>query len=261
MRDAIVVRNVSKRFMLRKDRADSVGQLLFRMLPNFRSDRRGSRTPFWALRNINFSIPQGSSLGIVGDNGSGKSTLLKLLTQTMLPTEGSIEINGSVSALIELGAGFHPDFTGRENIYLNASILGYTRRQIAGRINSIVDFAELWDFIDTPVKYYSSGMSARLGFSIATAVSPDILIIDEILAVGDEAFQAKCMEKIRAMKHNGTTILYVSHSLSTVISLADTVLWLDKGTQAALGDPEAVVRLYRIKTQQTHSDSMSAMAE
>lgn len=246
MEPVIAVEHVWKRFFLKKDRADSVGQLFFRMVPSLRSLRsRQGPEEFWALRDITFEVPKGSSLGIAGNNGSGKSTLLKLLTRTMIPTKGTISTTGRISALIELGAGFHPDFTGRENIYLNASILGIRRSEIEPRIPSIVDFAELQEFIDTPVKYYSSGMNSRLGFSVATAVHPDILIVDEVLAVGDEAFQNKCLDKIRTMRRDGVSILFVSHALGIVERIMDNVLWLNDGMQMALGEPSEVIDQYR----------------
>ena len=240
----IDIEHVWKRFVLRKDRADSVGQLLFRMLPVSRAQRSSPET-FWALQDVSVAVEHGQSLGIIGNNGSGKSTLLKLLTRTMLPTKGTIRTSGRISALIELGAGFHPDFTGRENIFLNASILGFTRREIAGRLDEIIDFAELEAFIDTPVKYYSTGMNARLGFSVATAVDPEILIVDEILAVGDEGFQKKCMERILSMKKLGVSILLVTHSLDSIIELMDDTIWIDRGVVQAYGMPSVVVAQYR----------------
>jgi ABC-type polysaccharide/polyol phosphate transport system ATPase subunit len=245
MDTAIVCDHVSKRFQLKKDRADSVGQLLYRMLPVGRRSHRATSEPFWALRDVSFELKFGKSLGIIGHNGAGKSTLLKILTRTMRPTTGSIQMNGHVSALIELGAGFHPDFTGRENIYLNASILGLTRREIAGRIPEIVEFSELEEFIDTPVKYYSSGMNARLGFAVATSVRPEILIVDEVLAVGDEGFQKKCLEKITAMKQEGVSILLVSHALNTIATLMDEALWVEHGEVRGFGSPAEVVAAYR----------------
>lgn len=261
MDTAIVCDNVSKRFQLKKDRADSVGQLLYRMVPISRRGQRATTEPFWALRNISFELKFGKSLGIIGQNGAGKSTLLKILTRTMYPTTGSISINGKVSALIELGAGFHPDFTGRENIYLNASILGLTRREIAGRIPEIVEFSELQDFIDTPVKYYSSGMNARLGFAVATAVKPEILIVDEVLAVGDEAFQKKCMEKILAIKNEGVSILLVSHALNTIANLMDDALWIDHGEVRHYGDPQEVVAAYRAEEAQYETAAQTELRE
>ncbi len=245
MSDSIIeVDHLWKRFTLRKDRADSIGQLLYRMIPAT-GRRRPQAETFWALQDVTFDVPQGRSLGIMGNNGSGKSTLLKILTRTMRPTEGSVTARGRMSALIELGAGFHPDFTGRENIYLNASILGFTRREIEGKIDQIIDFAELAPFIDTPVKYYSTGMHARLGFSVATAVDPEILIVDEVLAVGDEGFQKKCMEKILTMKRKGVSILLVTHALDVIESLMDDAVWIDKGVMRAYGAPATVVARYR----------------
>lgn len=244
MEPIIEVDQVSKKFTLRRDRADSIGQLLYRMIPATGS-HRPTAVPFWALQDVSFDVPRGRSLGIVGNNGSGKSTLLKILTQTMRPTSGTIQVRGRVSALIELGAGFHPDFTGRENVYLNASILGFTRREIEGRLDAIVEFAELESFIDTPVKYYSTGMHARLGFSVATAVDPEILIVDEVLAVGDEGFQKKCMERILSMKKLGVSILLVTHSLDSIIELMDDTIWIDRGVVQAYGMPSIVVAQYR----------------
>lgn len=240
--DVVTVSHLWKRFSLVQDRADSVGKLLARMLPGRQRPRRQT---FWALQDVDFTVPQGRSLGIIGPNGSGKSTLLKILTRTMRPTSGWVALRGRCSALIELGAGFHPDFTGRENVYLNASLLGLPRRLVDRQIEAIIDFAEIRPFIDTPVKYYSSGMQARLGFSVAIHVEPDVLIVDEVLAVGDLAFQAKCMERILTMKSSGVSILLVSHDLSSVERLMDEALWLDHGVVRARGRPEEVVRQYR----------------
>ena len=236
------VEHVSKRFILRRDRADSVGQLMMRMLPK-RS--RPKPEPFWALRDVSFEVPDGKSLGIVGSNGSGKSTLLKLLTRTMQPTSGWIETSGKISALIELGVGFHPDFTGRENIVLSASLLGIRRREIERRLDDIIDFADIRQFIDTPLKYYSSGMQARLGFAVAIHVEPEILVVDEILAVGDGAFAQKCTDRILQMKKRGVSILLVSHNLAAVERLMDQVMWIDRGVARALGNPADVVGAYR----------------
>ncbi|MCY0863494.1 MAG: ABC transporter ATP-binding protein, partial [Sulfobacillus sp.] len=240
---SVVVDHVSKRFALRKDRADSVGQLLARMIPG--RYRRPRSEQFWALKDISFEMPPGISYGIIGSNGSGKSTLLKILTRTMIPTKGRVSVNGRVSALIELGAGFHPDFTGRENVYLNASILGIPRRVVDQKMDDIIDFADIRPFIDTPVKYYSSGMHARLGFSVATSVEPEILIVDEVLAVGDEAFQQRCMDRIFRMKRQGTSILLVSHDLGSIERLMDRALWINKGEMQVDGLPHDVVRAYR----------------
>lgn len=237
--------HVSKRFTLRRDRADSVGQLLVRMIPGRRPP---PPEPFWALRDVSFAMGEGRSLGIIGHNGAGKSTLLKLLTRTMLPTSGTIQVKGRTSALIELGAGFHPDFTGRENIVLNASILGVGRREIDRRMGDIIEFSGIAPFIDTPVKYYSSGMHARLGFSVAIHVDPEILIVDEVLSVGDQAFQERCMSRIFEMKRRGVGILLVTHSLDAVETLMDEAVWLDHGTSMAQGKPRDVVHAYRSHT-------------
>ncbi len=247
-----------KRFQLHKDRADSVGQLIWRMLPGRRSI---AVEPFWALKDVSFEMSEGQSLGIVGHNGAGKSTTLKVLTRTMEPTHGSLKVHGRVSALIELGAGFHPDFTGRENIILNASILGIRRRDIQRRMADIIDFAGIDEFIDTPVKYYSSGMQARLGFSVAIHVEPEILIVDEVLAVGDEAFQQRCMDRIFALKRGGVGILLVSHDLSSVERLMDTAVWLDHGTVRASGKPHEVVRAYRNSLHSEESPSSATATE
>ena len=238
----VLVDKVSKRFLLQHDRADSVGHLLLQMIPR---RTRPKREPFWAVNDVSFEVSQGKSLGIIGNNGSGKSTLLKLITRTMEPTSGRIEIRGRISALIELGAGFHPDFTGRENIILNASILGIRRRDIEKSMDEIIEFAEIRPFIDVPVKYYSSGMNARLGFSVAVHVQPQILIVDEVLAVGDEAFQQKCMDRIFEMKRNGTSIVLVSHDLGSVERLMDEALWIDHGIVRGRGAPRETIGAYR----------------
>jgi ABC-type polysaccharide/polyol phosphate transport system ATPase subunit len=237
----VEVQHVWKRFLLQRDRADSVGQLLVRMLPR----RRPKAETFWALQDIDFTLAEGRSLGIIGSNGSGKSTLLKILTRTMQPTSGRVAVRGRVSALIELGAGFHPDFTGRENVYLNASLLGIPRKEVDRQIEDIIEFSGIRPFIDTPVKYYSSGMHARLGFSVAIHVSPKLLIVDEVLAVGDEAFQQKCMDRILAMKRDGVSILLVSHALGSIEALMDEALWIEKGVMRAQGTPAEVVAAYR----------------
>src|SRR5262249_47585322 len=182
---------------------------------------------------------------IIGENGSGKSTLLKLVTRILEPTSGKVTVSGNVSALIELGAGFHPDLTGRENIYLNGSILGYSRRDMDRLYDDMVAFSELERFIDTPVKHYSSGMYARLGFSVAISVDPDILIIDEVLSVGDEAFQRKCLDRIDRFRRDGKALLFVSHGLDTVAALCDRVVWLDHGVVKGNGLPGPTIQRYR----------------
>ena len=205
--------------------------------------RRTDRPRTWALQDISFRVEPGESFGIIGTNGSGKSTLLKLLTGISRPTQGTVKVSGSVSALLELGAGFHPDFSGRENTFLNGAILGLTRREIAERFDRIVSFAELEAHIDQPVKTYSSGMYMRLAFSIAVHVDPRILIIDEILAVGDAAFQKKCVERILGFRDEGRTIVFVSHSHGQVAQLCDRAAWIDRGILRAEGPcPEVLAR-------------------
>ncbi len=198
---------------------------------------------FWALRNVSFEIPKGITLGIIGSNGSGKSTLLKLIAGIHRPTSGGVATNGRISALIELGAGFHPEFTGRENIFINGIILGLTRKQIQQKLEDIIQFSELEDFIDSPVKTYSSGMYMRLAFAIAVAVDPEILLIDEILAVGDASFQKKCQNRINTFKADGKTIVIVTHDLSALERYCDRVLWLDHGKLQAYGDVQSVMQI------------------
>ena len=199
---------------------------------------------FWALRDVNFKIHQGQTVGVIGPNGSGKSSLLGLIAQTMVPTEGTVRTTGRISALLELGAGFHPDLSGRENIYLNAAILGIPREDIRRRFDHIVDFAELREFIDMPVKHYSSGMYVRLAFSVAVEMNPDILLIDEVLAVGDISFQMKCLDRIRQFQKKGKTILFVSHALETVEEFCSDVLLIHEGRFIMQGKPSDVIFSY-----------------
>ncbi|MBU0713856.1 MAG: ABC transporter ATP-binding protein [Verrucomicrobia bacterium] len=199
---------------------------------------------FWALRDVNFKIHQGQTVGVIGPNGSGKSSLLGLIAQTMVPTEGAVHTTGRISALLELGAGFHPDLSGRENIYLNAAILGIAREDIRRRFDHIVDFAELHEFIDMPVKHYSSGMYVRLAFSVAVEMNPDILLIDEVLAVGDISFQGKCLDRIRQFQKKGKTILFVSHALETVEEFCSDVLLIHEGRFIMQGKPSDVIFSY-----------------
>jgi ABC-type polysaccharide/polyol phosphate transport system ATPase subunit len=207
------------------------------------SDLRPDET-FTALDGVSFEVPRGSTFGVIGENGSGKSTLLKLVSGITKPTRGSLAVDGRVSALIELGAGFHPEISGRENVSINGIMLGLTRREVERRFDEIVDFAELREFIDAPVKTYSSGMYMRLGFAVAIHVDPDVLLIDEVLAVGDEAFTRKCLDKIAEFHRRGKTILFVTHSLGLVEKTCDDVLWLRHGRTAERGDPKRVVDAY-----------------
>ena len=199
---------------------------------------------FWALQDVSFEVERGEAFGIIGSNGAGKSTMLKLLSRIMKPSRGVVRVNGRLSALIEVSAGFHPDLTGRENIYLNGTILGLRRAEIRRRFDKIVAFSGLEEFIDTPVKRYSSGMYARLGFSVAAHVDPDVLLVDEVLSVGDFVFQRKCLERMRAVLRGGATVVFVSHNLEAVANLCTRTLLLEKGRVARIGASEEVVRAY-----------------
>lgn len=235
---SIDARNLGKAYM---PHATSVQRL--------RAAVRGRRVPadaFWALRDVSLQVGKGQSLGIVGCNGAGKSTLLQMLCGTLVPTTGSVSVDGRVAALLELGAGFNADFSGRENVLLNGPLLGLSRQQLIDRLDSIIEFSGVGDFIDQPVKTYSSGMFVRLAFSLATSVEPDVLVIDEALSVGDGSFARKSFDRILSMKERGTTILFCSHSLYQVEAFCDRVLWLDHGKAMALGEPHAVVRDYTL---------------
>jgi ABC-type polysaccharide/polyol phosphate transport system ATPase subunit len=198
----------------------------------------------WALNNVTFEVPRGSSFGVIGRNGAGKSTLLKLLASITAPTRGRIVVDGRLVALIEVGSGFHPELTGRENVFLSGAILGMRRREIAKKLSRIVEFAGVERFIDTPVKWYSSGMYVRLGFSIAAHLDPDVLLVDEVLAVGDAEFQAKCLARIQELQRRGATILLISHDLTAVTRLCDRAMLLERGEAIAIGRPADVVSLY-----------------
>ena len=212
----------------------------------FRANRKGKleEREFWALNDVSFQVERGEAFGIIGPNGAGKSTILKVLTGIMKPTKGALSASGRLSALIEVGAGFHPDLTGRENIFLNGTILGMKRKEIKAKFDEIVDFSGLAEFIDTPVKRYSSGMYARLGFSIAAHVDPEILIIDEVLSVGDYVFQRQCFEKMRSVIGSGASVVFVSHNLRAVAELCQSSLLLDHGKRIDIGDTSKVIQRY-----------------
>jgi ABC-type polysaccharide/polyol phosphate transport system ATPase subunit len=210
----------------------------------------GKTEVFWALKDISFGVKKGETLGIIGPNGSGKSTILKLIAGVMVPDGGKVITHGRIAPLIELGAGFHPELSGRENIFLNGSILGLKKSEVERQYNDIVRFAELEDFIDTPVKHYSSGMYMRLGFSIAVHTNPDILLIDEILAVGDTNFQKKCFSKMKAFKNAGVSMIYVSHDLDTIAGFCDEVLYLKNGETVFKGDPQKTIAKYQNENPQ-----------
>jgi len=213
---------------------------------------------FPALKDVSFSVPKGSTYGVIGRNGSGKSTALKLVAGITKPTSGTVKVDGRVSALIELGAGFHPEISGRENVFINGIMLGLTKREIQERFDEIVDFAELRDFIDAPVKTYSSGMYMRLGFAVAIHVDPDVLLVDEVLAVGDEGFTHKCLDKFAEFRRRGKTILLVTHSLNLVERFCDEALWLDGGVARAHGDPKRVVGAYLTKVEEGEEHELAA---
>jgi lipopolysaccharide transport system ATP-binding protein len=249
---AIVVDSVSKRFRMFKDRPTNLKEKLT-------TRSRGSRgEDFWALRDVSLEIPRGSTYGLIGHNGSGKSTLLKLIAGIHRPTSGTITAHGRVSAMLELGAGFHPELSGRDNIFLNGSILGLTRRQIAAAMDDIIEFSGIGEFVDVPVKVYSSGMYVRLGFSIAANLDPELLIIDEIVAVGDEDFQRRCFDRLYELRRKGTTIVFVSHSLALIQTLCDRVAWIDHGRLRAEGPAYEVVDRYVQEVNAAESDRLGA---
>ncbi len=233
----ISVQNVKKNFKSYKDKATSFKE-------RFVNPSRGKHEDVMVLKGISFDVHKGEAVGIIGKNGCGKSTTLKMLTRILYPNEGNIEIKGRVSSLIELGAGFHPDMTGRENIYTNASIFGITRKEVDRRLNDIIRFSELEEYIDNPVRTYSSGMYMRLAFAVAINVDADVLLIDEILAVGDSAFQKKCFDKLKEIKANGTTIVIVSHSMDQMYKICDKLIWIENGLIRDEGTPKFIGEAY-----------------
>ena len=235
---AIEVSDVAKRFRLIHERNSTLKATIFSGF------KRTVHEEFWALKGVSFEVPEGQTFGLIGHNGSGKSTLLKCMARIYQPNRGSIITRGKVSALLELGAGFHPELSGRENVYLNGSILGMSKREINRRFDGIVEFAGLEQFIDTPVKNYSSGMFVRLGFSVAITVEPEILLVDEVLAVGDESFQHRCLEKFADLRASGRTVVIVTHSLDTVRNMCDGAAWLDHGSLLKEGNAHEVVTAY-----------------
>ena len=236
---AISIKGVSKLFRLQKQRTFK------ELLPALAGGQKAVET-FWALQDINLEIKKGETVGIIGPNGAGKSTLLKLMAGVTKPTKGEIKINGQIAPLIELGAGFHPELTGRENVTLNGVILGLSKKEIEKKFKEIVDFAELWEFIDQPIKHYSSGMYLRLAFSVAVHTNPDILLIDEILAVGDSSFQAKCFAKMEEFKKAGVTIIFVSHALGQIQSFCTRAVYLDEHRIIVDGGVKEVCERYKI---------------
>lgn len=241
---AIHVKDLGIRFNLSKERVDNLKEYMIKFL---RRDLKYNE--FWALKEISFDIKKGERLGVLGLNGSGKSTLLKAVSGVLKPSEGSVRTNGVIAPLLELGAGFSPEYTGRENIYLYGAVLGYSKSFLDEKFDEIVDFSGLGEFIEVPIKNYSSGMKARLGFSIATIVEPDILILDEVLSVGDKRFRKKSENKIMSMFDKGVTVLFVSHTLEQVMRLCDHAIILDSGRLVAKGSVEKVGRIYKNMTE------------
>ncbi len=241
---AVKVKNVGMRFNLSHERVDNLKEYMIKFL---RRDLKYNE--FWALKDIDFEIKKGERLGVLGLNGSGKSTLLKVVSGVLKPSTGSVQTRGVVAPLLELGAGFSAEYTGRENIYLYGAVLGYTKEFLDEKFDEIVDFSGLGEFIEVPLKNYSSGMKARLGFSIATVVEPDILILDEVLSVGDKKFRRKSEKKIMSMFDQGVTVLFVSHSLEQVCRLCDRAIILDSGRLVAKGPVDKVARIYKNMTE------------
>ncbi len=248
--DVIVLDDVTKRFVIRKDNS-----LKERLVTLGRAGRK-HREDFWALRGVTANIKAGTTIGLIGHNGSGKSTLLKVIGGIIDPTSGSVSRRGRIAALLELGAGFHPDLTGRENVFLNAAILGLSRKETEERFDAIADFSGIGDFIDTQVKFYSSGMYVRLAFAVAVHTDPDILLVDEVLAVGDEAFQRKCLDKIRSFQQEGRTIILVTHSLGQVMELCDRAILLNKGEVVYNGEAHEAVSRFRDILEERRIDDL-----
>jgi len=247
----IVVDDVSKRFRLYTSRANSLKE-------RFTARRFARYEEFWALRNVSLEIPPATTFGLIGHNGSGKSTLLRCIAGIYQPTSGHISVDGRISALLELGAGFHPDLTGKENIYLNAAILGLSKKEIDSVFDDIVDFSGIGDFVDAPVKVYSSGMFVRLGFSVAVHVKPEILLIDEVVAVGDEEFQRRCFEHIHSLRRSGVTIILVSHNLGLVQTICDQGAWFDHGEIQVLGTSTEAATAYLSKVNAEEQEGAAA---
>lgn len=237
----IQVDNVSMRFKLAHDRIQSLKEYMTKLIK-----RQLRYEEFWALKNVSFNVTKGDVVGIIGKNGAGKSTLLKIISGILKPTEGSVTCSGSIVPMLELGSGFDHDLTGRENIFLNGAILGYSKEFLESKFEQILDFSELGRFIDVPIRNYSSGMLMRLAFSIATVVNPEILIVDEILAVGDAAFQEKSKARMMELMSGGTTVLFVSHSLDQIREMCNRVIWLDSGKIKMIGETQKVCDAYAI---------------
>jgi ABC-2 type transport system ATP-binding protein len=240
LEDVIRIEDVSVRYRLPGEKIHTFKEYVIRLV-----QKQIQYKEFHALKEVNLQIKKGERFGIIGNNGAGKSTLLKVISRVLIPSQGRIWIKGKVSPLLELGAGFHPELTGRENVFLNGTILGHPHREIEEHMDEIIEFSELGTFIDTPLRSYSSGMHARLGFAVSTTWEPDILILDEILSVGDESFQRKCETRMKGFRNGKTTTILVSHSMDSVRSLCERVAWLDHGTIRAIGPANQVIEEYR----------------
>ena len=236
---AVEVDHVTIRFNMASEKVDNLKEYVIKLIK-----KQLTFQEFFALQDVSFKVKKGEAWGLIGVNGSGKSTMLKAISGILKPYKGSIKVHGEIAPLIELGAGFDPDLTARENIYLNGTVLGHSKKYMDEHFSEIVDFAELWDFLDTPIKNFSSGMKARLGFSVATMVDPDILICDEVLSVGDFLFQQKCMDRMSNMLSGGTTLLFVSHNVEQVKKMCDHAIWLEKGKVRACGEVNEVCDQY-----------------
>jgi ABC-2 type transport system ATP-binding protein len=237
---AVHLEAVSVRYRVPSERVGTFKEYFIR-----RIKRQVQMRTFWALQDVALDVKRGEVFGVVGVNGAGKSTLLKVVARVLRPTKGRVVVRGRVAPLLELGAGFHPELTGKENIFLNGALLGFGHSEMQGKYDQIVEFSELGEFINAPIRTYSSGMYARLGFSVATASEPDVLIVDEVLSVGDEAFQMKCAARIDAFRQRGTAILMVSHNMKLIETMCQRAAWLDHGTLKAIGEPAQVIRAYR----------------
>lgn len=243
IKNSIEITNVSVEYRLPHEQVGTFREYFIRFL-----ERKIKYQNFLALDDVTLFVPRGTVHGVIGHNGAGKSTMLKVISRVIKPTTGRVKVYGKVAPLLELGAGFHPELTGKENIYLNGALLGFSRDDMKRLVDPIIEFSELEDFIDAPLRTYSSGMQARLGFAVATAVDPDILIVDEILGVGDEAFQKKCEDRMTEYQKNGTTIFLVSHNMAAISKMCQEVTWLDHGKLMMTGDAETVIEAFRNKS-------------
>ena len=242
--EAIRLENASVQYRVPNERIGTFKEYIIRLVQG-----KVRFNSFLALNDVSFNVYKGEVFGLIGPNGAGKSTLLKVIARVLRPTEGRVLVKGRVAPLLEFGAGFHPELTGRENVYLNGAMLGFSQEEMNAKFEGIVDFAELWDFIDAPLRTYSSGMWARLGFSVATDVDPEILIIDEVLSVGDEAFQRKSKERINQFRDRGATIMFVSHNMALIENMCQRAAWLDQGKLKAIGESPDVIAAYRESQQ------------